>query len=88
MQRSCWSVSSPVTARTGPAGGDRLQSLLGRDLKVTEHRGELADSSLAPLVMAPVHPSSILRARDSATRHAELDAFVLDLRVVAGAMRQ
>ena len=65
-------------------GATAAQSLLGRDSKVTEHRGELADPSLAPLVMAPVHPSSILRARDSATGHAELEAFVRDLRGVAG----
>jgi uracil-DNA glycosylase len=67
-------------------GATAAQALLGRDFKVTEHRGELADSSLAPSVMATVHPSSILRARDSATRHAELEAFVRDLRVVAGAL--
>jgi DNA polymerase len=69
-------------------GATAAQSVLGTDFRVTEHRGELADSSLAPLVMATVHPSSILRARDSATRHAELEAFVRDLRVVAGAMRR
>ncbi|MGH2580975.1 MAG: uracil-DNA glycosylase family protein [Actinomycetota bacterium] len=69
-------------------GATAAQSLLGRDFMVTEHRGEIADSSLAPLVMATVHPSSILRARDTAARHAELEAFVRDLRVVAGAMRR
>ena len=69
-------------------GATAAQSLLGRDFRVTGHRGEIADSSLAPLVMATVHPSSILRARDSAARHAELEAFVRDLRVVAGAMRR
>jgi DNA polymerase len=69
-------------------GATAAQSLLGRDFKVTEHRGELAESPLAPLVMATVHPPSILRARDSATRHTQLEAFVRDLRVVAGAMRR
>lgn len=69
-------------------GATAAQALLGRNFKVTEHRGELADSSLAPSVMATVHPSSILRARDSATRHAELEAFVRDLRVVEGALRR
>jgi uracil-DNA glycosylase len=69
-------------------GATAAQSLLGRDFRVTEHRGEIAESSLAPLVMATVHPSSILRARDAATRHAELEAFVRDLRVVAGALRR
>ena len=69
-------------------GATAAQSLLGRDFSVTEHRGEIADSSLAPVVMATVHPSSILRARDSAARHAELEAFVRDLRVVAGVVRR
>jgi uracil-DNA glycosylase len=69
-------------------GATAAQALLGRNFKVTEHRGELTDSSLAPSVMATVHPSSILRARDSATRHAELEAFVRDLRVVEGALRR
>jgi DNA polymerase len=69
-------------------GATAAQSLLGRDFRVTEHRGEIADSSLAPLVIATVHPSSILRARDATARHTELEAFVRDLRVAAGAMRR
>jgi uracil-DNA glycosylase family protein len=69
-------------------GATAAQSLLGRDFRVTGHRGEFADSSLAPLVLATVHPSSILRARDSATRDAELEAFVRDFRVAAGALRR
>jgi len=36
-----------------------------------------------PVVTATVHPSSILRARDEATRQAEMAAFVADLRTVA-----
>jgi DNA polymerase len=69
-------------------GATAAQSLLGRDFKVTEHRGEFVESPLAPLVTATVHPSSILRARDSAGRHAELEAFVRDLQVVAKALRR
>jgi uracil-DNA glycosylase family protein len=69
-------------------GATAAQSLLGRDFKVTQHRGEFVESPLAPFVMATVHPSSILRARDSATRHAELEAFVRDLRGVAKALRR
>jgi DNA polymerase len=34
------------------------------------------------VVTATVHPSSILRAPDAATRDAEMAAFVEDLRVV------
>jgi len=68
-------------------GATAAQSLLGRDFKVTQRRGEFVESPLAPFVMATVHPSSILRARDSATRHAELEALVRDLQAVAKALR-
>jgi DNA polymerase len=64
-------------------GATAAQSLLGRDFRVTQHRGELLDSDLAEHVTATVHPSSILRQRDEQSRHAELAAFVDDLRVVA-----
>jgi DNA polymerase len=57
--------------------------LLGRDFRVTQHRGELMESSLAPFLMATVHPSSILRAPDEETRHAEMERFVQDLKQVA-----
>jgi len=61
-------------------GATAAQSLLGRDFRVTQHRGELLDSPLAPHVMATVHPSSILRAPDDATRHEEMRRLVEDLR--------
>src|ERR671931_885311 len=64
-------------------GATAAQSLLGRDFRVTQHRGELLDSPLAEHVTATVHPSSILRQRDDESRRAELEAFVDDLRVVA-----
>jgi DNA polymerase len=54
---------------------------------VTQSLGKFLDSRLAPYVTATVHPSSILRAPDDATRHAETDKFVQDLRVVAKALR-
>jgi uracil-DNA glycosylase len=34
----------------------------------------------APFIMATVHPSSILRAPDEATRHAEMEHFIADLK--------
>jgi uracil-DNA glycosylase len=63
-------------------GATAAQALLGRDFRVSRQRGELVDSSLAPHVLATVHPSSILRA-DEADREAEMHAFVNDLRKVA-----
>jgi DNA polymerase len=63
-------------------GATAAQALLGKDFRVSKHRGELIDSPLATSVMATVHPSSILRARDEESRHAEMEAFVNDLRKV------
>ncbi|HZU22941.1 MAG TPA: UdgX family uracil-DNA binding protein [Terriglobales bacterium] len=69
-------------------GATAAQALLGRQFKVTQQRGRLLDSNLAPHVIATVHPSSILRAPDDETRHAEMASFIDDLRVVARAMKQ
>ena len=64
-------------------GATAAQSLLGRDFRVTQQRGQLLKSKLALLVMATVHPSSILRAPDEETRHAEMQRFIEDLRKAA-----
>jgi DNA polymerase len=50
---------------------------------VSQQRGAFVPSSLAPRVTATVHPSSILRAPDDESRHAEMQRFVADLRRVA-----
>jgi len=63
-------------------GATAAQALLGKDFRVSKHRGELIDSPLAPYVTATVHPSSILRAQDEESRHAEMEAFVKDLKKV------
>jgi uracil-DNA glycosylase len=67
-------------------GATAAQALLGRDFRVTKQRGELVPSPWAPHVLATVHPSSILRAPDPETRHAEMERFVADLRVIAVAL--
>jgi uracil-DNA glycosylase len=64
-------------------GATAAQALLGKSFKVSKQRGELVASSLAPLVMATVHPSSILRAPDEDARHAEMERFVADLKKIA-----
>jgi DNA polymerase len=63
-------------------GATAAQTLLGKDFRVSKHRGEVVDSALAPYVTATVHPSSILRAQDEESRHAEMEAFVNDLKKV------
>jgi uracil-DNA glycosylase len=67
-------------------GATAAQSLLGREFRVTQHRGELLASDLAEAVTATVHPSSILRG-EPAQREASFNAFVDDLTVVAGLLR-
>jgi uracil-DNA glycosylase len=66
-------------------GATAAKALLGASFRVSTERGRFVPSSLAPHVMATVHPSSILRA-DGDQRQAAMDAFVADLRVAAGAL--
>jgi uracil-DNA glycosylase len=66
-------------------GATAAQSLLGRDFRVTQHRGEFLKSPLAPYVLATVHPSSILRAPDEATRAKEMKRFIADLKKISRA---
>jgi uracil-DNA glycosylase len=67
-------------------GATAAKALLGSSFRVTQHRGELLDSELAPIVTATVHPSSILRQPDEESRIAEREAFAADLKVVAEAL--
>lgn len=64
-------------------GATAAQGILGRDFRVTQHRGEWVSSDVAPFVLATVHPSSILRAPDDESRHEEMRKFVADLKTVA-----
>ena len=67
-------------------GATAAQALLGKSFRVTQQRGKLLKSELAPYMMATVHPSSILRAPDDATRHREMERFVEDLKTLAYAL--
>ena len=61
-------------------GATAAQALVAGDLSVMKVRGRPLESELAPLVVATVHPSSILRAGPE--REASYRAFVKDLRTV------
>jgi uracil-DNA glycosylase family protein len=63
-------------------GATAAQSLLGRQFRVTQHRGELVESDFAEAVTATIHPSAILRGEPE-QREQQLAAFVADLRFVA-----
>jgi DNA polymerase len=64
-------------------GATAAGALLGPSAKVTRDRAKPFPSPLAPVVTLTVHPSSILRAPDSASRQEARDRFVDDLRTVA-----
>ena len=64
-------------------GATAAQALIAKDFKVSQQRGKWIPSLLAPNVMATMHPSSILRAPDDASRHREMKKFILDLKAVA-----
>jgi uracil-DNA glycosylase len=64
-------------------GATAAQLLLGRAFSVNRQRGQVVESALAPYVTATVHPSSILRVPDDASRRLQMRAFVRDLKKVA-----
>jgi DNA polymerase len=65
-------------------GATASQALLGSSFKVTKERGKLLrDTPFAPIVVATVHPSSLLRAPDDATRRRETKRFIDDLKKIA-----
>jgi uracil-DNA glycosylase len=68
-------------------GASAAQGLLGSSFRVSRQRGEWVPSSIAPWVMATVHPSSILRAPDDESRHEEMRKFIADLKKVAARIR-
>jgi DNA polymerase len=67
-------------------GATAAKALLGSGFRLTQHRGELLASELAPVVAATIHPSAIVRDRDEASRNAEREALASDLRIVAEAV--
>lgn len=64
-------------------GATAAQSLLGRDFRITQSRGEFVDSPWAPWVLATYHPSAILRVPDKEQRDRMRAQFVDDLGEVA-----
>ena len=64
-------------------GATAAQALLGPKFRVSKQRGEFIESTLAPYIVATVHPSSILRAPDDQTRRIERRLFIDDLKQIA-----
>jgi uracil-DNA glycosylase len=67
-------------------GATAAKALFGSSFRLNQHRGELLNSELAPIVTATIHPSAILRAPDEEARIAQRESFAEDLRAVARAL--
>jgi DNA polymerase len=64
-------------------GATAAQAVMGPSFRVSKQRGEIMPSPLGIPVLATVHPSSILRATDDASRDAAMASFIADLKVAA-----
>jgi DNA polymerase len=65
-------------------GATAAGALLGPKVRVSQLALTPVESSLAPLVLATLHPSAILRAVDDDARGLGMERLVGDLRLVAG----
>jgi uracil-DNA glycosylase len=64
-------------------GATAAKALLGSTFRLMAQRGQPLESDLAPVVIATIHPSAILRAPDGEAREAQRELFTEDLRVAA-----
>lgn len=69
-------------------GATAAQSLVGRQFRITQRRGEVFESDWSPWTMATFHPSALLRAPDGATRDSMRREFTSDLIKVASKIRE
>ena len=69
-------------------GATAAKALLGRDFRVTVERGRVLEGTMAPFIIATVHPSSILRITDEQERDAAFERFAADLAVIPEALRR
>src|SRR5207237_10141918 len=69
-------------------GATAAQTVFDPSFRVTRERGKVLSSKLAPRVLATVHPSSLLRQPDEASREREYKHFVSDLRAAVSAAEE
>src|SRR5918993_5308132 len=67
-------------------GATAAQALLGKQFRVSQDRGKPVASELAEAVIATVHPSAVLRARDPDREQARQE-FFRDMQSVAAYLR-
>jgi uracil-DNA glycosylase len=69
-------------------GATAAQALMGPQFRLRSDRGRLLESELAPLVLATIHPSAILRAPDDRARRDERTTFTADIATLWQALDQ
>ena len=68
-------------------GATAAQSVLGPRFKLMASHGQVLASPIAEKVVATIHPSAVLRARDTEARRAAYDMLVTDLNVAVNVLR-
>ena len=64
-------------------GATAAQAILGASFRVTRERGKVISGSIAPVVIATLHPSALLRMPDAAAREDAFGLLVADLKLAA-----
>lgn len=64
-------------------GATAAQAILGASFRVTRDRGKVITGSIAPVVIATLHPSALLRMPDPEAKEAAFRLLVADLRLAA-----
>jgi DNA polymerase len=67
-------------------GATAARAVIGKDFKVSQMRGRLVESPLAPHVFATFHPSALLRLQDEAEKEAAFVQLVGDLKLIQKAL--
>jgi len=64
-------------------GATAAQAVVGPKVRITRDHGLPLESDLAPLVVATIHPSAVLRAQGGPAREETYAGLVADLKIVA-----
>jgi DNA polymerase len=75
-------LEAVAPAAVGVMGATAAAALLAPGFSVTRQHGLVPGATLAPLVVATIHPSAILRARGADSRAEMYAGFVADLRLL------
>jgi uracil-DNA glycosylase len=68
-------------------GATAAQSVIGKSVAIMKERGKFIDSVLGKLTFVTIHPSAILRQRDSDEREQEYRRFASEMKLVKGKLQ-